>query len=318
MPLSVVTRSAVFTAQFAEVAFGSISPTFDEIDVYVQADNAQAIRTTWTLYAVTGSVKSLVAKVGPISGSSGPTRIIATHEPLSADVYELYGSAADPVGQPFAAQAGLVGYDLVINDSPAITDGSAQTLVFGEETVFANIGVYRNNLQVEVNLAETEPYGESLWTLYAIVTGPGVAIRAPVASATYVYSPSASQQLILFHASSIGASSYQLAAKALNPKIGTIGSARAVGQLTAFSQTIDGATGPAAQTAVFETLPVTGAFPTFMLSEEPAPDSVQMFVNGVLYRPVTDYSVSGKDVTWNGNFPLTAWTDYASFVYQKT
>lgn len=316
MPLSVVTRSAVFTAQFAEVPFGNISPTFDEIDVYVQADNAQAIRTTWTLYAVTGAVKSLVAKVGPISASSGPARIIATHEPLSADVYELYGSAADPVGQPFVAQAGLVGYDLVINDSPPVTDGSTQTLVFGQETVFANIGVYRNNLQIEVNLDGAGPYSESLWTLYALVTGPGVLIRAPVASATYVYSPTASQQLILFRASSIGASSYQLAAKALNPNVAIIGSARAVGQLTAFSQTVDGAGGPPSETSVFETLPATGAFPTFTLLDQPV-NSVQMFVNGVLYRPVTDYSVAGKDVTWTGNFPLTAWTDYASFVYQK-
>ena len=86
------------------------------------------------------------------------------------------------------------------------------------------------------------PKCSSNWILYAIVTGAGGTITAPVAQQSYNYTSEQPAKLIILQASSIGASSYRLVGVGQDPTL-TIATPAVSAALTGFSETVDGTGG---------------------------------------------------------------------------
>jgi hypothetical protein len=262
MPVSIETTANTLTDLdlFTEISYGTVTPNFDKLDVYVDATQLGASKMIWRLYATTSGLRSPIAVVGPIA-SDFPMRIIAGLGMISATTYELTGELVDsivyPVLPPVAPVviAGLAGYDSLINSAP-LTSVSSHKLIYGGSVTFGTIGAYYPKFQVELDLTGAGPKCSSNWILYAIVTGAGGTITAPVAQQSYNYTSEQPAKLIILQASSIGASSYRLDGIGIDPNL--VPATPAVSAaLTGFAETVDG-TGGAPVTLYYQTVQDAG------------------------------------------------------------
>ncbi len=59
-----------------------------------------------------------------------------------------------------------------------------------------------------------------------------------------------------------------------------------------------------------------GALANFTLANTPAAGTLAVFINGILQKPTTDYTISGSTVTFVTVFPATG--DWVSANYMKS
>lgn len=258
MPLVAQTFSAVLTLPYTEVSFGTITPNFDQLDVYADMTPlTNNLSVIWRLYATSGGIKTLAGVSGAMGSSFGPQRVFADQAANPATVYELTGELTGTSIPGITLKAGMVGYDLVVNDTPPATGTLAFPLVYGAEVPVTTLPAYHQQLQVDIDVTNAGAYSASTWRLYANVTGLAGTISVLVASTSYQPAQNASQKQIVIQAKSIGASSYALTCQGDNPDIALLGAPPVVtGSLTGYSETLDG-TGPA--TLYYQTVENGGA-----------------------------------------------------------
>ena len=297
MPASIETTANTLTDLdlFTEISYGTVTPNFDKLDVYVDATQLRASKMIWRLYATTSGLRSPIAVVGPIA-SDFPMRIIAGLGMISATTYELTGELVDsivyPVLPPVAPVviAGLAGYDSLINSAP-LTSASSHKLIYGGSVTFGTIGAYYPKFQVELDLTGAGPKCSSNWILYAIVTGAGGTITAPVAQQSYNYTSEQPAKLIILQASSIGASSYRLVGVGQDPTL-TIATPAVSAALTGFSETVDG-TGGSPVTLYYQTVEDAGS----ALPQQPALNFIGATVADNPGNSSTDVTSPGGGIT---------------------
>lgn len=246
MPLAAQTFSATLLLPYTEVSFGTITPNFDQLDVYADMTPLTGnLAVVWRLYATAGGIRGLAGQSGPMGASFGPQRIFADHAANPATVYELTGELTGNAAPPgITLIAGMVGYDLVVNDSPPSTSSLAFPLAFGVQAPVATLPVYHQQLQVEVDLDAAGAYSASTWRLYASITGLAGSIVVLMAATRYKPAQNASQKQIVIQARSIGASAYLLTCQGDDPQISLLGAPPIVtGSLTGYSESLDGAGG---------------------------------------------------------------------------
>jgi uncharacterized Zn-binding protein involved in type VI secretion len=245
MPLNAQTFSATLAVPYAEVLFGTITPNFDQLDAYADMSPLTGgLQVVWRLYATSGGIRTLAALSGPMGAAFGSQRIFADLAANPATVYELTGELTGSAVPGVTLKAGIVGYDLVVNDSPPSTGTLAFPLVYGVETPVTTLAAYHQQLQVEIDVSSAGAYSASTWRLYAIITGIAGTLTVLMAETRYTPAQNASQKQIVLQARAIGASSYSLTCQGDNPNIALLGAPPVVtGSLTGFSEKLDGTGG---------------------------------------------------------------------------
>ena len=246
MPLTAQTFSAALLVPYTEVTFGSITPNFDQLDVYADMTPLTGgLQVIWRLYATSGGIRTLSAQSGPMGASFGSQRIFADRAANPATIYELTGELTGQAAPPgITLLAGIVGYDLVVNDTPPATGTLAFPLVFGVEAPVTTLPAYHQQLQVEIDVSAAGAYSASTWRLYAAISGLAGSLVVLMAETKYSPAQNASQKQIVIQAKAVGATAYLLTCQGDNPDIVLLGAAPIVtGSLTGYSESLDGTGG---------------------------------------------------------------------------
>ena len=259
------TTSAALPAVGVEVSFGTLTPTFDYLDVYVDASAAGNRRIQWRLYStLPGAAPELVADSLPVPSSNGPYLPFPQIAMIAGASYEIKGIAVDGPCPPIVA--GFAGSDAQVNSGPPSVANGSFVLKNSMETVFATVAVFHTQWQVGVS-ANGAVNTASTWRLYGIITGAGGTIRAQIAVGQFadVFA---------------GVKPYIVISTA-NDKLGQpVGRARGANsyQVTGISLDASGSSGPVVATlAGFDAnLDVLGGLPSV----------ANALAAGIIYRPV--------------------------------
>ena len=297
MPASIETTANTLTDLdlFTEISYGTVTPNFDKLDIYVDATRLGESKMIWRLYATTAGVRSLISFVGPIASNS-PMRIVANLGVFSATTYELTGELVDPIVYltsppiPATVIAGIAGYDAAVNVAP-VTSASSHKLIYGSPVTFGNLATYYPNFQAELDLSAAGPLSSSRWVLYATVTGAGGAITVAVDQQTYNYSPDQPAKLIIIQAKNIGASSYRLVGIGTDPNL-VLATPAVRAALTGFSETLDG-TGGLPVTLYYQTVEDAGS----ALPQQPALNFIGATVADNPGNSSTDVTIPSGGIT---------------------
>lgn len=216
MPLTQFTNTVAMPATNTEYSFGTISPNFDMLDAYVDPGPASGkTRLIWRLYSVIGGVTAKIAELGPVDSNIPyrPFAGIGVDSSGDANSGALFELRAITVDEPVTGvKAGMIGYDMVVNNQPIEVVSATAALVLGSDVSFGTLASYHNRVQVQINPGSAI-YASSTWTIYGQITGAAGTIAAVVGEGSIPSSGSLLAPTVVASATRAGASSYVVKAR---------------------------------------------------------------------------------------------------------
>ena len=282
------TTSKALPVVGAEISFGTLSPDFDYLDVYVDPLTATG-RIAWRIDGtLPGAAPELIRESLPIPSGQGPYLPFGPIQMIAGTTYEIKGIAVD-VPCP-AIVAGFAGSNAQVDSGvPDVATGSF-TLNTSTETVFATVPIFHTQWQVEV-----DPNGSastaSTWRLYGIITGAGGTVRAQIAIGQFGEVTTSTKP-------------YNVISTANDPLGSPLGRARGAGsyQVTGISLNAAGSTGPISATlAGFDAnLDIAGGVPSVLNGDVIGPLLANTVVK-LQHSPVSPVApLFGQTLVWNG------------------